>query len=313
MIIRNSSRNIPAAVTAIGHERAVEILPGTLFALGGVFKIDGYTTWIARGASGWMPSQCYLFCDAENAILVDTGLPVHEASTRRLVAGLAADRPNRRLLITRREFDTLLNLPALVEDIGIGVVQSGGDINPLDFFESFDAATAREHFKATSGVEVDYVKPGSSQAVGSFEVTTLRSELRVLATNWLYEARTGTLFSSDTWAMMTCSEPGESVIASREEALAITTDDVIGHLSAKFDWSEGAETAGLIDSLRDLFTRFAVERICPTHGKIIEGKEAVTHLVAKTLEALEVLATGDRKSATARFDWPALAKACATA
>ena len=84
-------------------------------------------------------------------------------------------------------------------------------------------------------------------------------------------------------------------------------------LSTKFDWLVGAHTEALIADLEALHARLPIERVCPSFGGIIEGRDNVDRLFRSTALALRQLAAERPASPLAGFDWQGALGPLATA
>lgn len=259
--------------------------------------------WIARGSRGWLPFQCYAFSTDAHLILVDGGLAVHRQEIASGLAPLLQGERRRMIMTTRRDVDAIINLPWLLRAFGFERVHFGsGDLSPLDFFAVFDQANAEaQAYALASPVPVEWVEPGKVTAFGPFRFEFLRPKIRVLASNWLYEASTRTLFSSDSFGFLTRSEPIGPLVETR--AAELTTDRIVGFLNAKFDWLCGIDSSVIAHELSALLGERPIERVCPSYGCVIEGKAAVELLFSRTVEALAILSKRPKPSLFADFDW----------
>jgi hypothetical protein len=278
----------------------LEICLGTLFALGGSVPADRPLSWFPQGQTGWLPINCYLLRDDRRFLLIDTGITPHWDSIRAGIDALCEGCIERAAVVTRREPDSMINLPAAVGTFAIETVYAGGGLSPLDFFDGLDEANGIAQIRATSGVSPAMLQPGTVIPVGSLEVEVLPSPLRVLFTNWLYERTTKTLFSSDSWGLLTSLRDSGPFIAAigNEE---ITEQRLLAYLNVKFDWLRGIDTAPVIAELREVLEGRDIARICPGFGGIIEGRDLVSSVINRTLNAVEQLGKYRRASPLADF------------
>ncbi|MFC7556078.1 hypothetical protein ACFQU7_33380 [Pseudoroseomonas wenyumeiae] len=125
----------------------------------------------------------------------------------------------------------------------------------------------------------------------------LRVELRLLATNWFYEAATCTLFTSDAFAFLArpagAWAPGLSRLRGRDEA-PMRVDDIALYLSAKMDWLVGIDPTPILRDLNSIQSARPIDRLCPGFGLVIEGEEAVREAFDRMREALHILASRQR-------------------
>ncbi len=283
----------PASVT--------EIVPDRLYTFGGVVPANRPTTWFPQGRSGWLPINGYLLKHERKGLLVDTGVTLHQAEIRQALEALLSDCTQRGIVMTRREPDSIGNLPWMANEFALDTVSCGGEISPIDFFESVETLTARAHVLATSGMELNWARPGAIVTAGDIRVEVLRTSLRVLATNHLYEHSTRTLFGSDAWGLLTLDTLHQNLLATSDEGLE--TADIADFLSVKFDWMLGAELDVVIDDLNAIARDRPIDRICCSYGRVIEGPDLVSTVLRRTGEALQLLSSMPRRSAMGEFNW----------
>jgi hypothetical protein len=275
----------------------IEICPGTIYAVGGTLPADERVgAWIPRGVRGFIPFQCYILRDGGQFLMLDGGLPIHRAEVRAGIEALVGGSHERRFMMTRRELDTIMNLPWIAHDFKFHTLYCGGDLSPIDFFEKMDDASIDEQIKSLVDTPFDFLKPGPLGNIGRLELEMLRGALMVLPTFWFYEKTTRTLFTSDCWGFVPKASAAASPrrTPSNDELSAARVEDFLG---MKFDWLASIDNAPLAADLQAVFAGRVVDRICPTSGCIIEGRAAVEHLVDQTLEALKTMARRPRRSA----------------
>ncbi len=170
--------------------RSVSVVcPDTIFAIGGAIPADRPLTWSPRHSSGWLPIQCYFLQSAGTSLLIDTGIAVHRQEIMHGIAALVGGSPAPRMTMTRWEPDSIINLPEIVRAFAIKSVIWSGPLNPLDFFEGMDGASAAAGIEATTGVSLERLPPGSVLKVGDLELEIIRPLMAVLATYWFYEIK----------------------------------------------------------------------------------------------------------------------------
>jgi hypothetical protein len=290
----------------LDNSSIVPVFEDRIFAIGGAVPADMPLSLFPRGMKGWLPLQCYALRDGNNFLLLDTGVTLFKKEIGAAIARISEGSTRRTLLLTRREHDAAVNLPWIVSDFAFHLVMAGGDLNPLDFFATMDDASAFAQLRATSGIDVKFVKAGSIVEVGLLRMEALPVVLRVLTTQWYHEHTSKTLFTSDSFGFVTtASKSGPTKISPDKHA--ISAAEIKKYLGAKFDWICGIDTKPLIKDLVDVVGGRDIERVCACSGAIIEGKEAVAYLFEQTVVALEELAREPRKSVMAGFDYSRIA------
>lgn len=180
--------------------RPVEIVPGRIWALGGYISTQPPRSWLAPESRGWLPVCCYALLDGEHFIPIDTGLVGHAESIRDGLSALVQGTSQRHIMLTRREPDTMMNMPWIVREFAINSVRCCGPIDPFDLVELLEEAHTASDIKAAFGVSVDFLQPESATLYDRMSLTIMRPPIRILATDWMFESATETLFCSDLWA-----------------------------------------------------------------------------------------------------------------
>lgn len=289
--------DIGLAVSSPPH---AAVAPG-IVAIGGLLPGDTPLTW-APPLPFPRPVQCYLVQSGDDALLIDTGLTVHRTAILESLSSLIGGRPPPRIVMTRWEPDAMINLPPIIDRMKIPAVIWSGSLNPLDFFEHIERASAEAHLQATSGgVFLDRQAAGNVIEVGPYRFEIIRSPLSVLPTFWLHESHSHSLFTSDSFTFVNAAGAGDPLVCD-DVRRVLTVDAVRDSLRCKFDWLAGIDTTPLASFVRTLFESRRVDRICPGFGRIAEGRDSVDHTVRTMLAALERLSTEPRPDPVAGFD-----------
>lgn len=77
-----------------------------------------------------------------------------------------------------------------------------------------------------------------------------------------------------------------------EDTDETTLEDVLGHLSCKYDWLETANTGHPRRLLDEVFASHDVERIAPISGCVLSGRAVVERHREMLDEALRILGEG---------------------
>lgn len=296
-------KRLPPAVT--------EIVPGALYAVSASLPASYDATWITPGFEGRVAVSCYVLRDGAEALVIDTGLSAHRDVVTEGLAVLIEGTRESSLIMSRREPDSIINLPWLIRRFALRRVYCGGILSPLDFFERLDQQAAEAHIHTIADVGVDWLPSGKSIEVGSLSLEVLRTTLCVLPKSHFYERRTRTLFGSDSWAFLPQAQ--DHGVASATDPAEVTGEMIARHLRHKFDWLLGIDTTPVREDLGRLLTEYEIERICSSCGAIIEGRELVRHVLEQTLEALTQLADEPMADRLGSFDAATYARAGAAA
>ncbi len=298
---------------------AVSLVPGRLFALGGMIRLDRRVSWAPPGVRGYQPINCYLLREGNKAILVDSGVPIHRDRVLQGLRSLLSPEVKLSVFLTRAERECVGNLGSISAEYPIEAVFTGGVTNPFDAFDSVtsvDAAVA--NVGPESGAKqtrsstlppspdhrLDLVAPTFHQLIGierkppssslTFEsgrrVEVIVPTFRLLATYWVYDSGTGTLFTSDGFGHTARPTGAYRPLLSLSEDRS-TPATVRAYTKAKFWWMEGAATQNIAESLGNLFSQREVVRVAPTHGCVLEGHQ----LVQKHWTLLQRMLDPDRR------------------
>lgn len=262
-----------------------------LAVLGGLIPLDGRVSWVPSQATGYQPSNCYLITDSDSALLVDSGLAVHEDEVvgdlvRELGEGSALS-----LFFTRGEMDCVSNLAPIAGHFEIEGLYTGGATNPFDAFDDVNMMRFRGRRQ-----QIDQKGPGGDSVARTPTIQVIPGRpleiesplLRLLPTFWGWDARSGTVFTSDTFTHGTQRTREDARVidsSARDETDAAT---VAGHLFAKYEWLAypNATTAPIREWLAAKFADLDPEIIAPTRGAVLKGRDVVRRHLGLMLKAL---------------------------
>jgi flavorubredoxin len=258
------------------------LVPDTLFALGATVPNDGRISWVRADGGSHVPLNCYLLKQGGHGWLIDTSLPVIEDAIVEQARSFA-DLTEVDLILTRCvEFDSVGNAEPLLHVLPINVAYA--DFKPTEwmYFRAPWAPPARDVEPRLLPQNAPLTPPHGR------EIFVLHTRFRLLATAWLYDAGTRTLFSSDAFSHVLATDPAQRTVTA--EIDTTTVEVVYEHLMTKFDWLAGAETGPLRDYLAGVRERWPIEIIAPGYGCMIVGADLVSRhfdLIDAALEELE--------------------------
>jgi flavorubredoxin len=265
---------------------ADSIADGRIFVAGGFIPTDGATSWLAQDVRGWQPSNSYALLEPGRAVLVDTGVAAFASLVVEQLERVVPEALPVSIFLTRAELDCIGNLAPISDRLNVDGVFAGGNNNPFDAFDAVaDRAAVRVHVGKRTG-QLPIVL-SESRSLEVFD-----APLRLLATYWVYDEATRTLFTSDSFGHQLVESPDRARIAT--DADECNQDVVESHLLAKFGWIAEADTSPVRTALETVFTERVVENVAPTNGCAIVGAAAV----AMHYEALQrVLAKHEHRRA----------------
>ncbi|MBS1878500.1 MAG: MBL fold metallo-hydrolase [Actinobacteria bacterium] len=264
-------------------DKVVELFDGGPLAFCNPYPVDGRVSWHAAGARGWAPMNSYLLAGTETAVLIDPGLSIHREDVLEQVRGALNGRELVPLLLRQGEFDSICNVAPLVDRFGVRRIY--GEFP--DAFLWADVVTDPELFASAldAGLENLQLRPGETLEIEGYGgLEALPATLRLLNTLWLFDARSGTLFTSDSFSYLVSDEATGPWVLDAGEEDRTTVAAVAEHLvTTRYWWLRGADVGPIRDWLRDVFASREVNAIAPAFGRIVRGSEAV----ARHLELLD--------------------------
>lgn len=273
----------------------VELVPDRLYRLGGVVPIDGRLSWRPTDMRGHEPINAYLLLEESTALLVGTGVRLHRQSIIDQVRSLLGGR-ELQLYVGRNEADEIGNLAALTTEFGIKRIWCATAGHLLRWFEHDDLGGKIPDTEITFLLPPD--SPGRRiileerpSVVGFSEqrpLQLLHTRLGTLGSTWLYDEKTRTLFSSDFFSEVAMANPSDVPVLAGPDAQSPSRAQVEEHVFTRFYWMQRADTAPLVANL-DAITDREIDRICPYHGCVIEGRELVDHHINLTREVLNAV------------------------
>jgi flavorubredoxin len=164
----------------------------------------------------------------------------------------------------------------------------------FDFGAKANGRSILESMKVTAVTRADTIKLGQLGRA----IDVMQAPIRLIATRWLYDRATRTLFSSDMFT---------HVWRPRADGPWIVTDDDDTRsarelrsflLNTRYWWLEGAPTDSIRRGIADVFAKCDVETIAPGYGCILHGRAVVARHVAMLDD---VLAGLDKSMAVSRY------------
>ena len=285
--------------SVLSYSGVTDLGGGKAYALHNVFELDGRISAYPLSARGFAPSNCYLLCEKDGAILLDTGYGGHRNSLFGQIGSIITpDTPLSIYPLRLNEFMSVGNAAALAREFN--VVECFARRPDMDFWLDFDV----EEFGPKS--EEDQIFPTTvlgnelTCCVGSNEnrvIHGINAPIRLITTMWIYDEATHTLFSSDMFSHVWGDKPEGPWAVEKDE---VTTSAFVRSflLNTRYWWLEGVETGPMRKGIADVFESYDIENIAPGYGAILLGRESVERQFSVLDDVLRDL---DRSVAEPRY------------
>lgn len=270
--------------------KPVELVVGRVYALGHPIPLDGRVSWAPELPGRYQSFNCYLLKEADQALLVDTGLRAHWPLIAQQLTQLLVPGSPLKLFMTRPEPDAVSNLSLVRQmyDMHDTDVLAGGHDTPFDFFET---AASRREGPMQTGPAPGIIRTDGFDLSPTRRMAIIVPKLRFLPTFWPFDVATRTLFTSDLFAHVDQPEQtGTRIVDSLVDLC--TEDELANQLFAKFWWLPGATTVEFANDLRSVFERLRPEIVAPGYGAILVGRDVIEAHLELLLRVLEGCASG---------------------
>lgn len=258
-------------------DEPIELVPGLLTRLGGEVPADSTLSEVPAGRDGWLPFNVYLLTTSEEVLVLDTGPAVLHPALSDQIEAIAG---NRRLsvLITRNDPEATGGLGTLIPRGRVEVLHYYGGGGLLEWLSDSEqgAGSCSDLFGA---VPVD--NPWQLPLGEGRELSVFRTPLSVLNTVWVHDSATGALFTSDALGIGRAA--GEALVSDLAE---VSGEESRAWLACRFDWIDLLDSNRLTEDLAALVDPLHPALLCPSHGRIVAGREAAVRFLGRTFAAL---------------------------
>jgi hypothetical protein len=248
---------------------------GRLYALQNPFALDGRVSSYAASARGFSVANSYLLTEPDAAMLIDTGFGKDEPVIRAQIESLIAPGlPLSMFPLRLNEFMSINNVESFAGHFNVETCYTSNIDAALwfDFGAKADGRDVLASMKVTTVTRSDVINLGA----GGRAIDVMNAPIRLIATRWLYDRTTRTLFSSDLFThVWRDAETGPWVVTDADNDPTSLSDVRSFMLNTRYWWLEGAPTDAIRRGIDKVFDTCDVETIAPGYGCILRGRNVV--------------------------------------
>ena len=273
------------------------LAPGKLYALQHPYPLDGRVSSYPASARGFSVANSYLLTQSDAAMLIDTGFGKDEPAIRGEIEQLIAPGLPLSLFPLRlNEFMSINNVEAFAGHFNVEQCYTSNTDAALwfDFGASANGRRILDGMPITAVTRSETIELGKSGR----SIDVMAAPVRLIATRWLYDRATRTLFSSDMFTHVWRAREEGPWIVTEDDDLTCAREMRSFLLNTRYWWLEGAPTASIRRAIAEVFERCDVETVAPGYGCILHGRSVVARHAAMLDEVLKGL---DRSVAVSRY------------
>jgi len=248
---------------------------GRLYALQNPFALDGRVSSYPASARGFSVANSYLLTEPDAAMLIDTGFGKDEPVIRGQIESLIAPGlPLSMFPLRLNEFMSINNVESFAGHFNVETCYTSNIDAALwfDFGAKTDGRDTLASMKVTAVTRSDMINLGA----GGRAIDVMNAPIRLIATRWLYDRATRTLFSSDLFThVWRDAETGPWVVTDADNDPTSQGDVRSFMLNTRYWWLEGAPTDAIRRGIDKIFDTCDIETIAPGYGCILRGRNVV--------------------------------------
>src|SRR6476660_6055602 len=197
---------------------AAALAEGKLYALQHPFALDGRVSAYPASARGFSVANSYLLTQSDAALLIDTGFGKDETLIRTQIESLiATNLPLSLFPLRLNEFMSINNVETFAGHFNVEQCYTSNVDAALwfDFGAKADSRSILESMRVTAVTRADTIEVGNCGRL----IEVMQAPIRLIATRWLYDRATRTLFSSDMFThVWRDTEKGPWVVTEADDA-----------------------------------------------------------------------------------------------
>jgi hypothetical protein len=244
-----------------------------LYVLQHPFALDGRVSSYPASACGYSAVNCYLLKQPDAAMLIDTGFGKDEPAIRAEIEALIAPGSPLSLFPLRlNEFMSINNVATFAGHFNVDTCYTSNIDAALWFdFGTEKSRSILDAMKVTAVTRADTIQLGKQGRA----VDVMQAPIRLIATRWLYDRDTKTLFSSDLFTGIWRDAASGPWLVTEDDDTSTLQDMRSFMLNTRYWWLEGAPTDSIRRGIAEVFDKYDVETIAPGYGCILRGRKVV--------------------------------------
>ncbi len=271
---------------------------GKLYALQHIYALDGRVSFYPLSARGFSVANSYMLTEPDAAMLIDTGFGKDEPVIRAEVEQLTPPGAKLSMFPLRlNEFMSINNVETFAGHFNVETCYTSNIDAALwfDFGAKAEGRDILKSMKVTAVSRADTIRLGK----GGRSIDVMQAPIRLIATRWLYDGATRTLFTSDLFThLWREAEAGPWIVTDADNDPTSLRDVRSFMLNTRYWWLEGAPTDSIRRGIGKVFDTYDIETIAPGYGCILSGR----NVVARHYKMLdEFLKDCDKSVAVSRY------------
>jgi hypothetical protein len=269
-----------------------------LYALQKPFALDGRVSSYPASARGFSVANSYMLTQPDAAMLIDTGFGKDEPVIRAQIEALIAPGlPLSMFPLRLNEFMSINNVESFAGHFNVETCYTSNIDAALwfDFGAKAEGRDILKSMKVTAVTRADTIALGKNGRA----IDVMQAPIRLIATRWLYDRATRTLFSSDMFThVWRDTATGPWIVTDADNDPTSLRDVRSFMLNTRYWWLEGAPTDTIRRGIGNVFDTYDIECIAPGYGCILRGR----NVVARHYQMLdEFLKACDKSVAVSRY------------
>ena len=295
VILQSPPRDAREAAPVAG--KIAVLSDGKLYALQHPYALDGRVSSYPVSARGYSVANSYMLTQPDAAMLIDTGFGKDEPAIRAQIESLIEPGSPLSLFPLRlNEFMSINNVATFAGHFNVDQCYTSNTDAALwfDFGTEANSRGILDSMKVTVVTRADTIELGKQGRA----IDVMQAPIRLIATRWLYDRATKTLFSSDMFTGVWRDTPTGPWIVTEDDDTTTPRDMRSFMLNTRYWWLEGAPTDSIRRGIDAIFDKYDIETIAPGYGCVLRGRK----VVARHYRMLdEFLASCDKSVAVSRY------------